>query len=88
MELAKLLEHNAQSSALTPRGQLRVAGAPRTLRVLIRQLRILREEMNRPSTGRGLPDLPWGPDLHVLPFSTLDPWALFMGVQNSLRYRP
>jgi hypothetical protein len=37
MELAKLLEHNAQASALTPRGQLRVVGAPmRTLCVLIR----------------------------------------------------
>jgi hypothetical protein len=44
MELAKLLKHNARRSALTPRRQLRVVGAPmRTLRVLIRQLRILRE---------------------------------------------
>jgi hypothetical protein len=49
MELAKLLEHNAQASALTPRRQLRVVGsAPmRTLCVLIRLLRILREEVIR-----------------------------------------
>jgi hypothetical protein len=37
MELAKLLEHNAQASALTPHRQLRVVGAPmRTLCALIR----------------------------------------------------
>ena len=54
MELAKLLEHNAQGSALTPRRQLRVVGAPMlTLCVLIRQLRIQKPQGYPLSRARG-----------------------------------